>query len=617
MLDPCARWRDRLDCEEVVGRSAPLAEVLGEAAAAAQCDLPVLILGPTGTGKTQLAAVIHQSSARGRRPFVAVGCPTFPDSLFEAHLFGAERGAFTGAVQAIEGFVPRAAGGTLFLDEVGELPGPVQSKLLVLVQTGAWAPLGSTRTRTSDLRVIAATNVAPDRLRSDLFHRLGGFVLRMPSLAERLEDLPLLAAAVCAGYAATARGGCCRCPTPRWRRSSPTTGRGTCARLENVLRRGMERGWAAGATALAPAHLTLSGPPPAPSAALRAQVRAYRGWLIERALIRAEGASPMPRIRSAFRSPSSTPTGSGRCGGGQVEVGCAVHVIYETTDYRRFLAQALRLLGLQQQDLARALGLGKATVSYILSGERDLDPSLVDRVAALLGLDAEQTEYFAALVDLTSKSPRSRTQALAAVRAIQRHRAEAGYTEGLAQSGNAWYFVPMLELVRCEAFEPRAEWIAAALDPPIRPEEAEQAWTTAVSTGLVELSGDDARAPEIECWTPSDVQGEWAQDVAQFHRNGMALAAGCLERADASERQVSTTVFAVSEEQFDRIRARLRMVEQEIVAIASEAGSAPANRVYQLGLQLFPVSLYTDSVAHSMSTSSQGEPPDMEPEITE
>ena len=187
----------------IVGQSNALDAVLSEVQLVATLDVSVLLTGPTGTGKSQLARVIHERSARSARAFVEVNCAAIPDSLFECEFFGAVQGAFTGATRRIEGKAARAHEGTLFLDEVGNLSAAAQSKLLQFLQTRTYDSLGSSTARRSDVRVIAATNVdlqsAVDagRFREDLLFRLLGIEIRLPSLAERKGDLPLLATHFC------------------------------------------------------------------------------------------------------------------------------------------------------------------------------------------------------------------------------------------------------------------------------------------------------------------------------------------------------------------------------------------------------------------------------------
>jgi transcriptional regulator with GAF, ATPase, and Fis domain len=182
----------------IVGRSAALRAALQEVEQVAGSDATVLVTGESGTGKELVAGAIHTASARRERALVKVNCAAMPANLIESELFGHERGAFTGATLKREGRFAVADSGTLFLDEVGELPIELQAKLLRVLQEGEFEPVGSSRTRKVNVRVVAATNrdlaaeVRAGRFREDLFYRLNVFPIHLPALRERSEDIHAL-----------------------------------------------------------------------------------------------------------------------------------------------------------------------------------------------------------------------------------------------------------------------------------------------------------------------------------------------------------------------------------------------------------------------------------------
>jgi len=203
-LDATRDVREKLRSDRVIGRSPALAALLRQAALVAPLDVHVLLTGESGTGKSQLARVIHENGPRSGSPLVELNCAALPEGLIENELFGAVAGAHSTADRAIAGKVAAAEQGTLFLDEIGELPLSSQAKLLHLLQSGRYHPLGSAESVQADVRVIAATNVDLEeavrqrRFREDLFYRLQVLPVRLPSLGERNEDVVELAQYFCA-----------------------------------------------------------------------------------------------------------------------------------------------------------------------------------------------------------------------------------------------------------------------------------------------------------------------------------------------------------------------------------------------------------------------------------
>ncbi|HWE86706.1 MAG TPA: sigma-54 dependent transcriptional regulator [Terracidiphilus sp.] len=183
---------------ELIGNAGSMLEVSRRIRLVAPRSTPVLIEGPTGSGKELVAEALHRLSPRSRKPFFAINCAAIPEALLEAELFGHTRGAFTGAVQGRMGRIEAADGGTLFLDEIGEMPLALQAKLLRFVECGELQRVGDNETVRVDVRVVAATHrqlaksAAEGTFRSDLYFRLAVFLIRTPALIAHVADLPLL-----------------------------------------------------------------------------------------------------------------------------------------------------------------------------------------------------------------------------------------------------------------------------------------------------------------------------------------------------------------------------------------------------------------------------------------
>jgi DNA-binding NtrC family response regulator len=193
--------RSLATCErlpELIGEAQCMLELSRRIRLVAPRSTPVLIEGPTGSGKELVAEALHRLSSRSRKPMVAINCAAIPEALLEAELFGHTRGAFTGAVQGRVGRIEAADGGTLFLDEIGEMPLALQAKLLRFVESGELQRVGDNETVKVDVRIVAATHQPLSRhaqegkFRADLYYRLAVFLIRTPALADHLEDMGIL-----------------------------------------------------------------------------------------------------------------------------------------------------------------------------------------------------------------------------------------------------------------------------------------------------------------------------------------------------------------------------------------------------------------------------------------
>lgn len=182
----------------IVGNDAMFNQAINTAIQVAPTQLPVLIIGESGSGKENFPQIIHYCSKRRHKQYIAVNCGAIPEGTIDSELFGHEKGSFTGALSDRKGYFEEANGGTIFLDEIGELPLTTQAKLLRILEKGEYIKVGSSVVKKTDVRIVAATNVdleqaiATGKFREDLFYRLNGVMIRIPALRQRKDDIPLL-----------------------------------------------------------------------------------------------------------------------------------------------------------------------------------------------------------------------------------------------------------------------------------------------------------------------------------------------------------------------------------------------------------------------------------------
>lgn len=290
--DPTLPARRKLQAAGIIGRSRALAGVLEQIALVAPLDIGVLISGPSGTGKTQLAQVLHRSSPRAARPFLEQSCANLPEQLVESELFGALPGAHSTASRRTEGRVAAAEGGTLFLDEIAELPLIAQAKLLQLLQSKEYYPLGAARPLKANVRIVAATNadlkerVVQKTFREDLYYRLDVLPVRVPALSERREDIALIAEHVCEHFADAQRLPRLVLSTTARRALEASEWPGNVRQLYNRIQEAVIRASSEGAREIERRHLFRDEPePPSAELSLQEGTRRYQKQLVERSLL--------------------------------------------------------------------------------------------------------------------------------------------------------------------------------------------------------------------------------------------------------------------------------------------------------------------------------------------
>ena len=277
--------------------------------------------------------------------------------------------------------------------------------------------------------------------------------------------------------------------------------------------------------------------------------------------------------------------------------------LYETTDYRGFIVDALADGGHTRRDFAKAVGRSDAYVSLVISKSRRLDPELVPLVAQFLRLDDDQAAYLAALVDLDDKSERARRSAWAVVQSRQRHHEVSERLRAdIAALYQDWYNLAIFELVGCDGFRSDPAWIARTITPAITAAQATEAVRLLVRLSMLERDAQgELRQTEEEFWSPSKVsQKVLAESAAALHQATLRLAANSLGEFRYNERHVGSFTGAVSEARYQTLLARFAEVELELIHLATGEGEAPGdeeppNRVVHMSSAMFPMSDFTDT----------------------
>lgn len=269
--DATAEWRSKIEASSLVGKSPALAKVLREISVVAPLDVPVLLTGASGSGKSLAAEVIHKNSACREGPFIALNCANLPETLVESELFGAEKGAYSSATDTREGKVFAAEGGTLFLDEIAALPEAAQTKLLQLLQSGEYFRLGNNEKQQANVRIMTATNadleerVRDRSFRGDLYFRINVYPIRMPALAERVEDIPLIAQQIASSFSRQQRFAEVRLSAQSLFALKTQEWTGNVRELANVIQRAIIHAQAEGVTEAEPQHFNTPDVADAPS----------------------------------------------------------------------------------------------------------------------------------------------------------------------------------------------------------------------------------------------------------------------------------------------------------------------------------------------------------------